>query len=107
MTRRCVLALLLALMSAESVGITQSAKPGPLADLKTRAERTNFTETSRYEDVVSFLEIVDRASPLVQVTSFGYTFEGRTLPLAVVGRVADPRPETIRASGRLRVYLNS
>jgi hypothetical protein len=78
-----------------------------LASLETRAERSSFTETSRYDDVVSFLETVDRASSLVHVTSFGYTFEGRSLPLAVVGRVADARAETVRASGRLRVYIQA
>jgi hypothetical protein len=98
---------MLALVSAGTLSVAQSAKQGPLADLKTRAERSNFTETSRYDDVVSFLEVVDRASPLVHVTSFGYSFEGRPLPLAVVGGVADARPETVRASGRLRVYIQA
>jgi len=87
---------------------TSSAGQGAALDtLRTRAERSNFTETSRYDDVVAFLEALDRASPLVQVTSFGYTFEGRSLPLAVVGKMADARPETVRASGKLRVYVQA
>ena len=48
-----------------------------------------------------------RPRTLVHVTSFGYSFEGRTLPLAVVGRVADARPATVKASGKLRVYLQA
>jgi hypothetical protein len=78
-----------------------------LATLQTRAERSEFTETSRYDDVISFLDVVDRESPLVHVTSFGYSFEGRSLPLAVVGKVADAKAETVRASGRLRVYIQA
>ena len=78
-----------------------------LATLRTRAERSEFTETSRYDDVISFLDVVDRESPLVHVTSFGYSFEGRSLPLAVVGKVADAKAETVRASGRLRVYIQA
>jgi hypothetical protein len=78
-----------------------------LANLQTRAERSNFTETSRYDDVLQFLKVVDDASPLVHVTSFGYTFEGRSLPLAVVGRVENARPDTVRASGKLRVYIQA
>jgi hypothetical protein len=101
----CAGALLLAFASATAVA--QSTQRGPLADLKTRAERSNFAETSRYDDVTTFLDVVDRASPLVHVTSFGYTFEGRPLPLAVVGNLADARPETVRGSGRLRVYLQA
>lgn len=84
-----------------------AAQAPSLATLQTRAERSNFTETSRYDDVVAFLKVVDEASPLVHVTTFGYTFEGRSLPLAVVGQVADARPETVRASGKLRVYLQA
>jgi hypothetical protein len=88
-----------------SMYVAAQSAPGPsLATLQTRAERSNFAETSRYDDVVAFLETVDRASPLVHVTSFGYTFEGRSLPLAVVGTVSDARADTVRSSGKLRVY---
>ena len=85
----------------------QSSRSAPLATLQTRAERTNFTETSRYDDVKAFLDTVDAASDLVHVTTFGYTFEGRPLLLAVVGRVADARPATVLAANRLRVYLQA
>lgn len=86
----------------------QSRRPdSPLETLQTRAERSSFTETSRYDDVRAFLATVDEASPLVHVTSFGYTFEGRSLPLAVVGRVADARPASVKASGLLRVYVQA
>jgi hypothetical protein len=87
-----------------AVGLGQSPM---LTTLQTRAERSDFTETSRYDDVIAFLEVVDRASPLVHVTAFGYSFEGRSLPLAVVGKVADARPETVLASGQLRVYIQA
>ena len=85
----------------------QSRAAVPLERLQTRAEQSNFVETSRYDDVQTFLATVDQASDLVHVTSFGYSFEGRTLPLAVVGRVADARPATVKASGKLRVYLQA
>ena len=82
-------------------------RPDPLAALQTRAERTRYQETSRYDDVVRFLDEVAAASELVHVATFGYSFEGRPLPLAVIGRVADARPETVRASGKLRVYIQA
>ena len=74
---------------------------------KTRAERTDYVETSRYDDVVSFLNTVAQNSKLVHVSTFGYTFEGRPLPLAVVGRVLDAKASTVRASGKLRVYIQA
>lgn len=77
----------------------QAAKP------LTAPERTDFRETTRYADVVGFVETVAEASPLIHLTTFGYTFEGRALPLAVVGHVDDASPEAVRASGRTVVYV--
>jgi hypothetical protein len=78
-----------------------------LSQVQTRAEKTNYIETSRYDDVVSFLNTVAKGSRLVHVTSFGYSFEGRPLPLAVVGRVSDASSRAVRASGKLRVYIQA
>ena len=77
------------------------------SQIQTRAERTNFVETSRYDDVVAFLDTVGKQSPLVHNTTFGNTVEGRALPLAVVGRINDATPRTVRASGKLRVYIQA
>ena len=71
----------------------------------TRPERTDYRETSRYADVTAFLEAVDRASPRIHLTTFGYTWEGRALPLAVVGTVPDASARAVRASGKTVVYL--
>lgn len=72
---------------------------------QTRAERTAYRETSRYTDVVAFMDAVAHASPRVHVTTFGYTWEGRPLPLAIVGSLRDVSPQAIRASGKTVVYL--
>lgn len=98
--------LTLIVVAVASTGAAQSGRAS-LEGLQTRAERSNFTETSRYDDVQRFLAVVDEASDLVRVTSFGYSFEGRSLPLAVVGRVADPTPASVKASGLLRVYIQA
>ena len=95
--RLLVLPIVLSLVSHTS----HAQAPTPL----TRAERSQFRETSRYADVVAFLDTVDRASPLIHLTTFGYTWEGRALPLAVVGRVRDASPQAVRASGKTVVYL--
>jgi hypothetical protein len=89
---------LVALAATVSRGATQAL---PL----TRPERTDYRETSRYADVTAFLEAVDRASPRIHLTTFGYTWEGRALPLAVAGTVADASPRAVRGSGKTVVYL--
>ncbi len=103
-----------ALILAASIAVTlpasalaQARPADPLSTLRTRPERTDYAETSRFDDVVSFLTTVGRASNLVHMTSFGYSFEGRSLPLAVVGRVADARADTVKRSNRLRVYIQA
>lgn len=72
---------------------------------QTAPERTDYHQTTRYDDVVAFMETVAEGSPIIRLTTFGFTTEGRALPLAVVGNVADATPEAVLASGKVRVYL--
>ena len=73
-------------------------------DLLTRAEATDFIETSSYDDVMRFVEALAASSDEIHLTSFGYTNEGRRLPLLVVG-APDASPEAVRTTGKTRVYL--
>ena len=75
--------------------------------LLTRAEQTNYEETSRHADVIGFVEAVADASPLIHATTFGYSFEGRALPLAVVGNVADASASAVLATGKTRVFIQA
>lgn len=94
--------LLLAFSMAAQVRV-----PGALEQLQTRAERTDFVETSRYDDVLTFLNTVARNSEFVHVTTMGYTSEGRALPLAIVGKLPDFSADTVKASGKLRIYIQA
>jgi len=107
MSVRHLAALALSVVVTTASLVAQSGQGAQLKGLLTRAERSSFTETSRYDDVQRFLATVDEASELVHVTPFGYTFEGRSLPLAVVGRVPNATPAAVRDSGRLRVYIQA
>jgi zinc carboxypeptidase len=73
-------------------------------DLLTRAEQSDFIETSSYDDVIDMVEQLAARSDEVHLTSFGYTNEGRSLPLLVLG-ADDASPEAVRATGKTRVYL--
>lgn len=91
------------------VALAQAPQPAPKAAaragaLQTRPERTNFDNTSTYEDVVAFMKAAAKASPNIHLTTFGYTTEGRPLPLAVIGAPA-ATPEAVRATGKLRVHI--
>ena len=85
--------------------VASAAMPQAQPDaLLTRAERTGFAETSRYDDVRRVLDAL-AARPEVHVTGFGRSEEGRELPLAVVAAPAVRDAEAARASGRLRVLV--
>ena len=86
----------------------RKASVDALLALQTRPERTNFAETSRYEDVMEFLRAVAAYSPVIHLRTMGYSFEGRPLPLAVVGTMKDPSPAAVKAiTGKTLVYIEA
>lgn len=71
---------------------------------QTRPELSNYTETSRYEDVMAFMKAMAAAAPQIRLTTYGHTYEGRPMPLAVIG-APDATPEAVRATGKVRIYI--
>jgi hypothetical protein len=63
--------------------------------LKSRAELTNYQETSRYEDVMSFIGELQTRTPNLRVESFGRSEEGRELPLLVFADPPVSRPREV------------
>lgn len=91
---------LLLLLAPGSAAQTTSTARWPL----TRPEATNHLETSRYDDVLSFMKTLAAASPRIRLTTYGYTHEGRAMPLAVIG-APDASPQAVLATGKIRVFL--
>ena len=93
-----VLALCIGLTSGCGIGTTMTASTP-----QTRAERTAYEETSRYDDVRGFIDALARQTPRARVEMFGKSEEGRELPLLVVGD--PPAHEPPARSSRLPVVL--
>lgn len=72
---------------------------------RTVAEASGFASTSRYSDVIAFIEEVQAIDPDIRVESFGTTFEGRVLPLVVAGPKGVVDPESARASELPVVFI--
>lgn len=91
-----------------AVGVDAPARQAAarLAEIRTVPERTGYTRTSTYADVMAVLEAIDKASPRVHLTTFGTTTEKRALPLAVIGAPA-ATPQAVRQTGKLRVYIQA
>ena len=101
MRRLFAAALFCAFAFSPAVGSQQS----PVDAIKTKPEQTNYEETSRYDDVVGFLNELTKAAPKsIRVKSYGTTHEGRSLPLAVVG-ASDTTVDAVRRTGKIRVYI--
>src|SRR6185503_14677723 len=78
---------------------TAGQQPARRFTQQTRPERSKYTETSTYADVMAFLTSAAAASPRLHLTSFGYSMEGRALPLIIVGNIRDAR--------KLRVFIQA
>lgn len=73
-------------------------------DLLTRAEMTDFTETTSYEEVMRLSKALAEWSEDIHLTTFGYTNEGRGLPLLVVGAPGASAADVL-GTGKTRIYL--
>jgi predicted Holliday junction resolvase-like endonuclease len=73
-------------------------------DIRTVPEKTDYRDTSKYFDVMAFLEAIDKASDRVHLTTMGTTSEQRAIPLAVIG-APGASPQAVAGTGKLRVYI--
>jgi hypothetical protein len=85
----------------------QASSPAQLTTnlLKTRAELSDYRETSRYAEVMAFCEQLQKSSPQVRLRTFGRSYEGRDLPLLVISEPAVSKPSEALASGKTNVLL--
>jgi hypothetical protein len=74
---------------------------------QTRAERTNYGETSHYEDVVSFIHALQTKGAPVSLTWMGESIEGRKMPLVIASRPFMSTPEQARRSGKPIIYIQA
>lgn len=75
------------------------------SDLRTRAETSNFEETSTYDDVMRIVKAIASESPLAAFQTYGKTEEGREMPVLILSEPAVESPEAARKLGRPIVYI--
>ena len=73
----------------------------------TRSEQTDYQETSRYEDVIAFLDKIATKDGPVVVTTIGESAQGKKMPLAIVSRPRVKDAAEARKSGKLIVYIQA
>ncbi len=73
----------------------------------TRAERTNFLESSSYDDVIAFIDSLKTLGAKIEVGSIGKTIEGRALPYVIASRPLVKTPEEARRLNRPIAYIQA
>src|SRR5579862_769637 len=73
----------------------------------TRAERTDYKETSHYEDVVSFVQALQAKGAPISLTWMGTSAEGKKMPLVIASRPFMSTPEEARRSGKPIIYIEA
>ncbi|MCK9325493.1 MAG: M14 family metallopeptidase [Bacteroidales bacterium] len=75
--------------------------------LFSRAERTNFQETSLNADVINFIKALDEASPLVSVETICTTTFGNPVHLVVISDPAISSLEEAKKAGKPVIYIQA
>jgi hypothetical protein len=88
---------------ARTPAVQLAIDPGQLP--RTRAERSDYRETSTHADVVAFLAALRDAGAPVVIGSAGSTSEGRDIPYVIASRPLVRTPDEAHALGRPIVYV--
>lgn len=71
----------------------------------TRAERSKYTETSLYADVISFLDSLQQRGGKIRIGFIGRTAQGRDVPYVIASRPLVTTPLEAKRLGRPIVYV--
>ncbi|MCK4785985.1 MAG: M14 family metallopeptidase, partial [Desulfobacteraceae bacterium] len=74
---------------------------------QTRAERTDYRETSHYEDVLQYLEDLQVKGAPISVQFIGVSTQGRKIPLVIAARPPVAGPADAHRIGKPIVYVQA
>lgn len=74
---------------------------------QTKAERTNWKQTSDHDETLRLCRMLEVGSRWVKVESFGRSGQGRDLPLVIVSKDRAFTPEAARATGKPVVLIQN
>lgn len=90
-----------------SVWMPKPQNAGPTDWPQTRAERTNYAETSHYDDVIDFLEALQERGAPISVRYVGASPAGLRIPLVIVSSPPVATPVEAKRSGKPIVYIEA
>jgi len=75
--------------------------------LLTVAESSDFKSTSKYDDVMSFIDKLDKSSDLMRVEIISKSTEGRDIPLLIIGDPLPDSPDQLVDDSRIVIYIQA
>lgn len=73
----------------------------------THAELTNYNETPNYAETIAYARRLADASPAIEYRGFGYSGQGRELPLLIASETGTFTPEAAQAQGKAVVLIQA
>jgi hypothetical protein len=80
-----------------------SGQPG----LLTTAEKSGYTATSNYKDVISFIDQLVKSSPFIRLEKIATSSESRDIPLIVIGNPLPESPADLNKNKRVVIYIQA
>ena len=74
---------------------------------RTHAETTDYRETPNYSDTVAFARRLAHASAAIEFESFGFSGQGRELPLIIASETSTFTPAAAQAEGKAVVLIQA
>jgi hypothetical protein len=74
---------------------------------RTHAESTDYRETPNYSDTVAFARRLAHASPYIEFESFGFSGQGRELPLIIASETSTFTPSAAKSQGKAVVLIQA
>lgn len=76
-------------------------------NLLTVAEKSDFKSTSGYNDVMTFIDQLNKSSEYLRVETIAQSVEGRDVPLMVIGNPLPESPEQLKNDSRIVIYIQA
>jgi hypothetical protein len=84
-----------------------STTPPIPPEWRTHAESTDYRETPSYSDTVAFARRLAHASPSIEYQYFGFSGEGRELPLVIASETHSFTPAAAKLQGKAVVLIQA